>query len=52
MARCRVEEPSEVRGAVIARQAQPIDRAVAAHQRGGVAVGKQPVVRDGPEFVE
>jgi hypothetical protein len=40
------EEPREHRGAVEARQAQPVDRAVARDERRPVAVGEQRVVGD------
>ena len=36
----RVQQPREDRRAVVARHAQPVDRARAVHQRGAVAVGQ------------
>src|SRR5438477_6057059 len=42
----RVENAPEDRRAVVARQAEPVDRAVLRHERGGIAVGQERVVRD------
>jgi hypothetical protein len=41
-----IEQPGEHGRAVVARQAQPVDRAVLRHERGRVAVGKEAVVGD------
>ena len=46
VARVRVQQPGEDRVAVVARQAEPVDGAVAVREGRGVAVGKQAVVRD------
>jgi hypothetical protein len=43
VARVRVEQPRENRVAVVAGEAEPVDRAAAVNERGGVAVGQQPV---------
>src|SRR3954452_14042077 len=40
------EEPSEDRRTVEAREAQPVDRAVEADERGAVPIGEQCVVGD------
>ena len=46
VARGVVEDPAEHRRAVETWEAQPVDRAVAADERGGTAVGEQRVVGD------
>ena len=46
-ARVLVEQPGEHRRPVEPREAQPVDRACAAHERGRVAVGQEGVFGDG-----
>ena len=46
MATAGVEDPGEDRRAVVAREAEPVDRPVARDERGRVAVRDQPVIRD------
>ena len=46
VARVGIEDPAEDRRAVEARQAEPVDRAVRADERGRVAVGEQAVGGD------
>ena len=46
-----VEDAGHDRGAVVARQAEPVDRAVARDQGCRIAVGQQPVVGDRREVI-